>query len=158
MPNMFRRNLKPGFTVLEILIVIAAFGLVVTLGVISLNSARARMRDAQRISDINVLRSGLNQFWLEKATYPVSSGVNLGAPGTNTEVFTRDGFVGRADAKAPVYLDNVPVGPNVGEYYSYKGNANGYAIRFQTERATALGNANVYYLHSTGIDLQDAEK
>ena len=155
---MLQRNIKPGFTILELLIVIFVFGLVVTLGVISLNSARARMRDAQRISDINVLRSGLNQFWLENATYPVSSGVNLGAPGTNTDAFTRDGFVSAANAKAPVYLQTVPIGPKSGEYYQYKGDANGYAIRFQTERDTALGAANVYYLHSTGIDQADANK
>ena len=155
---MIRRHVHSGFTILEILIVIAALGLLVTLGAISINGARARMRDAQRMSDVSVLRSALSQMWFEKATYPVSTGVNLNAAGTNTETLTSEGFTTAAAAQQPVYLERVPTGPNANEYYRYKGTSNGYSIRFQTERDTALGKANVYFLHSTGIDLQDTEK
>lgn len=42
---IFRR----AFTVLEALIVVAVFGLLATLAVLSLNSARASLRDAQRL-------------------------------------------------------------------------------------------------------------
>jgi len=155
---MFRRNAHSGFTILEIIIVIAALGLLATLAAISLTSSRARMRDAQRLSDVSVIRSAMSQFWLEKATYPVSTGVSLHAPGTNTDSLSGDGFVAAASAQPPVYLASIPVGPNANEFYRYKGNANGYSIRFQTERVTALGAANVYFLHSTGIDQQDVEK
>lgn len=150
---------RPGFTVLEVLIVLAVFALFATFGVLSLNSARARVRDAQRLSNMSALRSGLGQYWLEKATYPISTGVNLGQPGTGTDVFTNAGFLGRADYKDQVmYLEQVPVGPKVNEYYQYKGGPNGYSIRFRTESDSELGRANVYYAHSTGIDLEDAEK
>jgi len=149
---------KSGFTVLEILIVVAVFGLLATLAALSISSSRARMRDAQRLSDISVLQSALSQHWLEKATFPVSAGVLLGVPGTNTDVLTGSGFASAADAKAPIYLQHVPTGPKSGEYYKYHGGASGYSLRFQTESDTTFGKANVYYAHSSGVDQRDEEK
>lgn len=143
---------------LELLIVLAVFGLLAALAILSLNNARRAQRDAQRLSDISLLRSALGNYWLEQAKYPVSDGTELGRPGANADVLTQPGFVGRADAKPPFYLERVPVGPSVNEYYLYKGTLNGYSIRFVTESETALGKANVFYLHSTGIDQTDDEK
>jgi len=149
---------RPAFTALEILIVIAIFGLLATLAILSLNSSRARLRDAQRLSDVSVLRSALSQMWLEKATYPSSDGVNLGAPGTATEALTPSGFVAAESVGSQVYLARIPVGPKANEYYRYRGGPNGYSIRFQTERESTLGKANVFYAHASGIDLTDEIK
>ena len=151
-------RLKSAFTILELLIVIAVFGLLVTLGVLSLNSARMRMRDAQRLSDVSVLRAALSQYWFEKASYPASGGVNLGQVGTNTDVFSSAGFVESKSAVAPIYLPRVPTGPKANEYYRYQGGANGYSIRFQTESDTTYGKANVYFGHASGVDQTDEEK
>ncbi|MDO8618024.1 MAG: prepilin-type N-terminal cleavage/methylation domain-containing protein [Candidatus Uhrbacteria bacterium] len=150
--------LRRGFTILEILIVILVFALLATLAILSLRSSRLRLRDAQRISDVTILRTALSQFWLEKASYPASGGVNLGQPGTNTEVFTAEGFAAAREAKPPIYLPRVPIGPKLNEYYRYRGAADGYSIRFQTESETTLGKANVYYAHASGIDQKDEEK
>lgn len=147
-----------GFTVLEILIVLAVFGLLATLAVLSLNSARRAQRDAQRVSDVSVLRSALSQYYLEHSTFPSSAGLELGKPGVNADAFTGNGFVSRDAMTMPVYLQNVPVGPKTNEYYRYKGGPNGYSLRFQTEGQTALGKANVYYAHAAGIDGTDEEK
>jgi prepilin-type N-terminal cleavage/methylation domain-containing protein len=151
-------SFRKGFTVLEVLIVVALFGLMVALGLLSIRSAHARARDAQRLYDIEILRSALRQHWLERATYPTSAGVLLGSPGTNTDIFTREGFSSRGATEVLVYLDQVPVGPTSNEYYRYKGGSNGYSIRFQTESETAYGKANVYYAHASGIDGKDEEK
>jgi prepilin-type N-terminal cleavage/methylation domain-containing protein len=134
---------RSGFTILELLIVIAAIGLLVMLGALSLSSARARLRDTQRVSDVSVLRSTLSQYWLEKATYPVSDGINFGQ--TDPAVL------------AP-YLPRVPVGPKPNEFYKYRGGAQGYSLRFQTERDTAFGRSGVYYAHTSGIDTKDEIK
>lgn len=153
------RRAKAGFTILEILIVLAVFGLLATLAVLSLNSARARVRDAQRLSDVSTLSAALSRYWLEKATYPSSTGLELGKPGTNTEVLSAGGFEKREGAQTPIYLDRLPTGPKVNEFYRYKGGPNGYSIRFETERKTELGESNVFYAHSNGvIDGKDEEK
>ncbi len=143
---------------LEALIVLAVFGLLATLAVLSLNSARASLRDAQRLSDVSVVRSALSQFWLEKATYPQSAGIDLGPVGSDAQKLSAGGFVAATNPATPVYLERVPVGPKVNEYYHYHAGANGYSIRFQTETKTDLGLANVYFAHASGIDLEDVEK
>mgnify|MGYP000868752149 CR=1 FL=1 len=150
---------RPGFTIFEGLIVLAVFGVFATLAVLSLNSARARMRDAQRLSNVSIVRTALSRYWLEKATYPASSeGVNLGEPGTKTDALTADGFVDRADIGDKQVYIQVPTGPNANEYYRYKGGPNGFSIRFKTERDSDLGKANIYFVHANGIDQEDVEK
>ncbi len=147
-----------GFTVLELIIVLLVFGLVVTLGVVSLNSARRAQRDALRLSSVSVLRSALNVYWQQHGRFPESNGVDLAAPGTNTDVFTGEGFVAREAARDPIHLQQVPVGPTANEYFFYKGGLDGYSIRFRTESRTSLGEPNVYYAHKNGIDQVDEEK
>lgn len=148
---MQRITWREGFTALEALIVLAFFGLLITLGAVSINNARARMRDAIRVSDVNMLRAGLSLYWQQKFSYPTSAGMAIG----DTEVsdgLTLDGFVPLSQAKPPLLLERVPQGPRSNERYQYVGGLNGYAIRFETERDTYLGPPNVYYMHSSGID------
>lgn len=146
------------FTILELLIVFAVFGLLATLAVLSLNSSRARMRDAQRVSDVSLVRTALSQFWLEKATYPESQGSNLGQAGQNADVLTGVGFVARENAAAPVYIERMPIGPKAGEYYRYHGGPNGYSLRFMTETETVYGLPGVYYAHASGVNTTDQEQ
>lgn len=156
--SFFKKQQQPGFTILEGLIVLAVFGVFATLAVLSLNSARARMRDAQRLSNVSIVRTALSRYWLEKATYPASSGVNLGEAGSKTDALTADGFVDRADIKDKQVYIQVPTGPGLNEFYQYKGGPNGFSIRFKTERDSDLGKANIYFAHSTGIDQEDTQK
>lgn len=147
---------RRAFTVLEALIVIAVFGLLATLAVLSLNSARASLRDAQRLSDMSTMRAGLSQYWLEKATYPVAESILIGQPGANR--FSSAGFVDTTDPSTPVYIETLSAGPKANEFYRYRGSANGYSIRFQTETRTELGDPNVFYAHASGIDREDVDK
>lgn len=149
--HMSRLTWREGFTALEALIVLAFFGLLITLGAVSINSARARMRDAIRVSDANMLRAGLSLYWQQKFSYPTSAGMALGQPGIS-DGLTLDGFVNLTGTQQPLLLERVPQGPRTNEWYQYMGGLNGYAIRFETERDTYLGPPNVYYMHSTGID------
>lgn len=154
----FFRASRPGFSLLEGLIVLAMIGLLAAFAAASLSSARARTRDAQRLAGMSSLRSALQLYWLEKATYPASEGAEIGRIETSSEVLTSNGFSSRAEATGTIYLPIVPTGPKVGEFYAYKGGPNGYSIRFQTESNTEFGQANIYYLHSGGIDRDEMVK
>ncbi len=149
---------RSAFNALEAIIVVAVFGLFATLAILSLNSARASARDAQRLSDVGTLRAALGQYWIEKASYPLSGGIELGKAGNNADMLTANGFIGRQTTQSAVYLDRIPTPPKGNEFYRYRGGANGYSIRFKTETKTELGDPNVFYAHATGIDSEDAER
>lgn len=61
---------KKAFTLIELLVVIAIIGLLSTLSVIALNSARAKARDAKRISDVKQMQVALEMYYNDMATYP----------------------------------------------------------------------------------------
>ncbi|MBU2612945.1 type II secretion system GspH family protein [Patescibacteria group bacterium] len=153
---MSLRRLK-GFSILELLIVLAIVGVLAAVAIYALGISRADSRDAKRVSDVSVLRSSLSQYWLQMARYPVSDGIDLGVPGGQAIGLTTEGFVG-ADGGGNVILPKAPIGPKAGEYYRYKGTASGYSLMFTTERETAYGPPGTYYAHASGVDQEDVEK
>lgn len=153
---------RRGFTVLELLIVLAVFGLLATLALVSLNRSRAALRDTQRLSDIGRIQAGLKEYWSVKFTYPVSVGIDLGKPGAQADKLTDKGFVVADDPAHPddtLFIARMPIGPSANEFYQYRGNVNGYALRFKTESDTNVGPPNVFYAHANGlIDTSPEEK
>lgn len=62
-----------GFTLIELLVVISIIGILATLVVANLNSARSRARDAQRKSDIKNLQTALRLYFNDEGNFPASN-------------------------------------------------------------------------------------
>ena len=69
---------KKAFTLIELLVVIAIIGLLSTLSIIALNSARAKARDAKRISDVKQMQVALEMYYNDMADYPATASVVAG--------------------------------------------------------------------------------
>lgn len=95
-PN-YQQN-KKGFTLIELLVVIAIIGLLSTMSVLALNQARARARDAKRISDVKQIQTALELYYNEEGQYPVATLVDPGDAITSTA--------------GNVYLASVPTPPS----------------------------------------------
>lgn len=112
---------KKGFTLIELLVVIAIIGILSTLAVTSLHGARARARDAKRITDIRQVQTALELHFNDAGFYPA----DLIAGGT-------------IDFGSNVYMYNVPAGPTpvdgncATSSYSYDqvGGGSSYFIEF----------------------------
>jgi len=61
---------KKAFTLIELLVVIAIIGLLSTLAVVALQQARARARDARRLSDIKQITTALALYQQDALVYP----------------------------------------------------------------------------------------
>ncbi len=80
-------NLVSGFTLLELLTVVAIIGLMATFVLGFLNDARKRARDTQRISDMQQIQNALELYYTDNGNYPVTidddcSGWDAGFVGT----------------------------------------------------------------------------
>ena len=63
-------NARRGFTIVELLIVIAVIGILVTISVVGFGKFQATSRDAQRVSKVTVLVSGLEHYYNQNGEYP----------------------------------------------------------------------------------------
>jgi general secretion pathway protein G len=69
---MSARLLKAGFTLIELLVVISIIGILATVVVANMNSARSRARDAARKSDMKNIQTALRLYYNDKGAYPAT--------------------------------------------------------------------------------------
>ena len=61
-----------GFTLIELLVVISIIGILASVVLASLNSARQKGRDTKRISDVKQLQLALELYFDSNGTYPTA--------------------------------------------------------------------------------------
>src|SRR3989338_6365496 len=128
----FNRN-KKCFTLVELLVVIAIIGLLASVVIVSVNSARQKARDSRRTSDAKGVQTAVELF--------------------------RDGNDGNAPTTAavwtdlvPTYLPNQPADPGNNAYvYVNAGDDETYSFEFVTEADGSLGDAGAKCATSTQI-------
>ena len=103
-----KQNHKKGFTLIELLVVVAIMGMLAALAVVALNNARARARDARRISDIKQIQTALELHFLDNNDYPTGGDIHIGSP-TAVILSETDGFA--ATKAGNVYMSVVPLNP-----------------------------------------------
>lgn len=67
--NSMRKN-NLGFTLIELMTVIAIIGMLIAIILVSLNSAQAKAHDARRLSDFKNVHTGLEVFYDKYGKYP----------------------------------------------------------------------------------------
>lgn len=60
-----------GFTVLELLVVVAIIGILAAVTLALLSDTRARSRDAKRLSDMREIEKAINLYYAENGNFPV---------------------------------------------------------------------------------------
>ena len=108
---MNKRN--KGFTLIELLVVIAIIGLLSAVVLASLNTARAKGRDAQRMEEMLEVQKALALYYADYGSYPISTGWNgYGVGNCGGLAGTLTGSTGYIPNLAPTYIGTLPVDPS----------------------------------------------
>ena len=120
-----------GFTLIELLVVIAIIGLLATIVMVSVNSARAKARDAKRKGDMRSISLALEMYYDTNGNYPSTGGawwgvcVNGGSRATS-------GASAYISGLTPTYISVLPVDPNDDRTgwsgYIYQSNGTDYKL------------------------------
>jgi len=135
-----------GFTLLEMLIVIAILSLLFMAAVIRIGGAKAKSRDAQRVTDINNIATALALYNNEHHQYPIYDGTN-GYPNgiiiTGSDLFSNDLTTVGLISQVPVDPLNqdaaVDCAPRGGHYYYYYSDGSVYTLEYCLETRNMIG-------------------
>lgn len=115
---MIKINNKKGFTLIELLVVISIIGLLSSVVLGSLNSARSKARDTKRKLDLKQLQTALNMYYDKNGSYPITcdddtywcpTWYSVTDYGGNLSTSGPGGYIPNL---APTYIPVLPVDPS----------------------------------------------
>lgn len=111
--------MKKGFTLVELLVVLAIIGILAAIGIVTFTSSQMRSRDAARKSDLKQLASALELYYADNASYPAANGSGqiLGCPSTSSTACSWG--VGPFTDGKTTYFQKLPKDPH-GYIYFYR--------------------------------------
>lgn len=98
---------KKGFTLVELLVIIAVIALVVVFAALAVNAARSKQRDASRLANVRIVQSALEDYFNENNTYPDGDLLALG-DATHSACLGSDGFASDCSSAESTFLRVVP--------------------------------------------------
>jgi Tfp pilus assembly protein PilE len=137
-----------GVSKIEVLIIALIIGVLGLMAVVAVSTARARTRDAVRLSDVRSTQAALELYFNDANSYPVTTEA-LPLGGSAAGCLNEDGFTSTCGGAASIYLDIVPTTPTAGldglsscggstNAYCFEGTENQYEIQFELENANPV--------------------
>ena len=119
---------RMGFTLVELLVVIAIIGLLSSIVVASLNSARAKARDARRIADLKEIQKAIEFYYDSNNQYPQPAQGWGNWSGHCPSYGNRDDYI---LGLVPTYIPALPRDPRYddgSQCYLYRSDGNNYML------------------------------
>lgn len=142
-----------GFTLLELLVVMAIIGILAAIGIASFSGVQAKARDARRKSDIESFARALEMFYNDNGRYPIiTSADDMGSFGAQ---WTGEGSTWGFEwtvSDGTTYMSKIPTDP---KYTNYRYNPLRVDNGVATE-GTAANEANGYWIFAHLENEEDA--
>jgi type II secretion system protein G len=159
MTSPLRSRSRRGFSLIELVIVIAILGILAGVVTPRVSQRVAAARDARRLQDVQAIRDAVEQYYLDTGSYPAATsnatfgGWDVSHDGGFVDVLVRGG-----------YLRNAAVDPVNDDTYHYRyyvygagsygcvGTAPYYVLGIRRFETTEVASKNTGYFQCTGRD------
>jgi prepilin-type N-terminal cleavage/methylation domain-containing protein len=154
---------ESGFTIIELLIVIAIIGILATLVLTNFQGAQAKGRDTVRKNDINSLYQKLEEYYNEEGSYineaitvanasTLFPGIDSGAVTDEDGKLIQTVFTDSATTPTAIAVDNTSTSTTIGEEYELAlygagcadGNTTNLCIKYTLAAYQETDTANPY--------------
>ncbi len=122
-------NRKQGFTLIELIVVMAILAILMAIGAGAFTSSLKKGRDTTRKGNLRAITNALEMYYNDKGKYPI------GTTGTIPGCYNAGGGTGACGTDYPIFKDSVtngamwmakfPVDPVVSQKYYYVSDAQG---------------------------------
>lgn len=140
---MINKNNQSGFTLIEILIVVAIVGMLATVVFTSLSQARAKARDSKRKEDLVQLQKALEIYYNTNNGYPNTNDTWWGATGSCGGSHGYSGATGYIPGLAPNFVGQLPADPlpstGTCSGYNYRSDATGTSYKIISNSVSGAG-------------------
>jgi prepilin-type N-terminal cleavage/methylation domain-containing protein len=150
-----------GFTLLELLVVLAIIGILASVVGLAVNQARIKGRDAKRSGDMRQFITALDQYYITNGTYPTGT---LSAGATGSLLSDPGAFDSSQEPMIPNYVPMFPTSPippdgdcaatdRGGNDYWYDASSDGltYTLTFCLGKGTESWPAGIRYATPEGV-------
>lgn len=117
-----------GFTLIELTIVVTIIALLSSIVLVSLGESRQKARDANRLADMQQLRTALELYHSNTEVYPGDIGTTYATPGTCGVT----GTLSLSTVLGSEYIPSIPTDP-LNRCYLYYRQGNNFRLLIQPE-------------------------
>lgn len=145
---------KKGFTLIEVLIVVAIIAILSSVVLVGLGPTQRAGRDARRVSDLRQTQNGLELYYNRCGYYP---GTTVMSSGSCTGYTSRNTWSGMIDALtgSSLGISTMPQDPTAGHTYYYASNGSSYVIAAVLEDVNNAAFSNYTGPSVTGFSFGD---